>query len=142
VSSPDPNQRVSPTTGVPSPLPVPLSPCHRFSGSPFPRVSMSPHLLVSVSPCPGLARCRMSPRLAETLESQNWEERCPQPTPIPSQGSAFVFPGISRCRRSQTVQPGMTGLLRSPGSPGTGPPASGSGNPDVVGNTPDRRWHL
>ena len=22
------------------------------------------------------------PRLAETLESQNWEERCPHPTPI------------------------------------------------------------
>ena len=31
-----------------------------------------------LAPDPRLA----SPRLAETLESQNWEERCPQPTPI------------------------------------------------------------
>ena len=40
-------------------------------------------------PRPSAPACE-SPRLAETLESQNWEERCPQPTPILFRGSAFV----------------------------------------------------
>ncbi len=77
MSTPDPNSRVSP-----------IHQSTRLRGCLLPLGFRFEVVLWSCCPVVPWS-CGESPRLAETLKSQNREERCTQPTPIPSQGSAF-----------------------------------------------------